>query len=190
MTRFINRHPIIFAVILIALCVTVVGIVSARTDGFKNLGGLTQRPLNENNLLKTGEKGNYQLTKDTDVADGVIRIAVADNGKLTVFGNAKKLTEDQTVAVAKLTLAKGTYTLSTGSDKTNKSTVWMEAVVGSATYTADFGGTNPGTFELTEETEVTIKLHITAGNDYSDGFVLYPVLVEGKEAGNFYAKAF
>ena len=189
---FFRKHFWISMILMLLACVTVTGFVSVRTNGFDDMSGLTN-VLNTANLLQQGEEGNYLFKggKATGTDTGTLTVSFADNGAVTVRGNTEVESSSYTCEIARLTLQPGTYTLTSGmfgARSTSTRAVWIsvnDVDTGEKMYDGDFGGADRnGTFTVDAETMVEIVLNVYPGKWNT---TLYPVLVEGTEAGGFYA---
>jgi hypothetical protein len=180
---WIKRNPFWVIVICIALIIPLVGLVSVRTNSFNNPEDLFTRDLNEKNLLKPGEDGNY-VASESFVTDEGLEFKTKANGAITVKGDSSYAKETDTFAVAKLTLKAGTYTLSSGLKNSNANSIYLTATYNGQTVNS-YSGSTPGTFTLDVETEVTINLHVYPKAGWNT--TVYPVLVPGDAAGSFWA---
>lgn len=194
MKSFVRNHPWIAFILAVVLCVTVTGIVSVRTDGFNDMGGLVTADLNEDNILKIGDGGNYKYEGGKAIReDNGLIVSFADNGSVTVRGDIENESSTFDYEIATVTLPAGTYTLTSGrngaSSTASVKSVWLtvrNADTDAEICKGDFGGIDTdGTFTLDAETQVEIMLNVYPA-EYS-GYTVYPVLVKGSEAGGFYA---
>ena len=121
----------------------------------------------------------YLTKEDTNTGDGV-KIDFQDNGSIKLSGKA---TSDITLDFATFSLNKGEYTF-TAVENGTKATYYVSASVGGQPINADFTPTN--TFTVNQDnTAVTLTLH-SAKDTVVDNIVIYPVIVSGDEAGNFF----
>ena len=194
MKSFVRNHPIIFGLALILIAVTLTGIVSVRTDGFNDPGALVTRQLNEDNLLKIGDEGNYTYDAGKTIRESNgLNVTFNDNGSVTVNGDTSTEFAATDYTIATVTLPAGTYTLTSGKNgvSTTSTTrgIWLSvnnADNNTVLCNGDFGGAETnGTFTLEAETTVDIVLNVYSG-EYNS-VTVYPVLVKGEEAGGFYA---
>ena len=171
--------------LLIALCVILsLGAVASFTGASMNPVEWFKKDLNPDNLLTID---HYDDEKDRIATTGYgVDFKFNDDGVITVYGKngdpSVGENEVKKYSFATITLNAGQYTIS-GYDKAQLNTLGVYAEANGETY---WGDTENDTFTLTETTTVTIGLYV--GNDKL--FVnakLYPVLVTGDEAGEFYA---
>ena len=183
---FRRKRASMFAVIgIVLVAMLTLGFVGNITNGFQNFDAAQMAQnavLNEDNLYKP----SMLELKDSNAGDGVIIDVDENMGTIQVKG---KSSEDKTVTIAKVTLSEGTYSVS-GVKNASKAGVYMTVEytpIGDSAKTvfADFtGAENSGTFELLQETEVTLVLHLTAGAELNHKIT--PVIVEGEDFGSFY----
>lgn len=170
---------IVVALLVIILAISAIGFA---TDGFnKNTDKWGIREVNEKNFIKASE----YTVKNGALAEG-LNVTVSNNGEITVNGknNSSVVTK---IEVQNVTLGPGTYTFSSGSDKTSTGTYFMsmEKSGGTESYTADFVG--QCTFTLDAETEFVVYICVQSGIEINTTFK--PVIVEGESAGSFYVTA-
>ena len=164
--------------------------VSRETDDFKNPLGIFNRELNPQNILAATDDG--VTYKDIEARpDNGLLIDVKDNGSIKISGKTiDGVTSDYKVELKEVELPVGSYTLSSGYASSGPVNVRMVAEYNdngvAKTVTADFG-TAKGTFTLTSNTVVTISIIIPAADYTANPVTLYPVLVAGNTAGDFYA---
>lgn len=172
--------------ILVALAVILaVSFIGKITNGFQtDLKDATLRDRNESNLL-TGKYTETGWKDDSyNVGDGY-KLTAAKDGTITINGEYTGSSASATVVLEKVTLSAGTYTLS-GAPNGGNQTYLIKAVYGGTETVADFGSTG-GTFTLTSSEPVTIQL-VLFGDFEFNNVKIRPVLVDGSEAGDFYAK--
>ncbi len=136
-----------------------------------------KKELNENNLIEVDS--TYIKTQDTNRG---VKIKVADDGTIKLSGKA---TSDLVVTVATVSLEPGWYTLS-GLESPDINKFYLYGVYGVSGQA--ISGTDSAVFEITEPTDIVIKLSWTEDvsfNIFTDNKI-QPVLVEGKTAGAFY----
>ena len=152
------------------------------TGGFQTpLKDATLMDRNEDNLLT----GKYGWKDDVyNVGDGY-KLTASNDGTVKINGKYTGANGSAVIDLEKLTLSAGTYTIS-GAPNGGNATYKLQVSYGSSTVTGDFGAEN-GTFTLTTSTEVTVQLVIYDDFDFNN-VSIRPVLVEGSEAGSFYAK--
>ncbi len=141
--------------------------------------GFLSKERNPDNMIVFEDNDTYIKTQDTN--EGV-EIDVDDNGVITLKGKA---TSGYELTVAQVTLEPGTYTIS-GCD--NTSSDFRMYVKYNVTDVAISGNEDNDTFTISEEQTVSVK--ITWKEDYNFGKLvgtkIKPVIVEGKEIGDFY----
>ncbi len=187
-----KTKQIIAYVAIILVASLIVGFVSYLSQGFRDWdvqGWFTQDERNPDNLIALKyydqmlvEKGLHTLRGGDFVVntDGSISFTQSKKGTATVDGAT-------TVEFTTLTLNPGTYTY-TGAPKGSDTTYKLIA-----TYTtpdgvdvlvnADFVG---NTFYLNAQTEVTFSLVVADSFTSDEPVTVYPMLVVGDEAGEFY----
>lgn len=140
------------------------------------------RERNEDNLIEVNDTyfptKNYGHGLEFDVdEDGVIKI------------KGEKATGSIEAIIQTVELDAGTYTLS-GLEKPNQDEMFLSAEWGEGEVCIAGIDDANGTFTLTEKSTVTIVLHITSGTEikYANR-TIEPVLVEGDDVGEFWAKA-
>lgn len=159
--------------VLILLLVSLVGfgLIINWTNGLQEFD--MSRPLNEDNLYNADllelESGNP--------GDGVT-ISVNDNGSFKVKGKADS---DISYPIAEITLDKGTYTITALEGASKGGAYVMTTIAGTVVY-ADFTG---NTFTVDSETTVNLVLKIAEGTEINA--TVYPVIVEGDEAADYFA---
>ena len=164
----------IVGIVLVAVMLLGVGL-------FAFNGGLTDafdRDKNEDNLIKVDT--SYIKTHNTNRG---VEITVKDNGVIKLSGKA---TSDYSVKVASVKLAAGTYTIS-GLDEPDINRFWMYVQHSGGEAIA---GTDGASFTL--NAEETVVIYLSWAEDYNFNLfnenTVRPVIVEGKEAGSFYAE--
>ena len=167
------------SLLVTVMCVSWVGNLSG---GFENMNPadwqLFER--NDKNLIAVDD-----LVEEFDNGSG-FTIVRDSNGTFTIDGK-NEATDAQVVELGTVTLQPGTYTFTTGKNGKNDAAnnyyfhMTLENASGSVSYSADFGGS----FEVTQETTYKIKLTIGAEKTFNNR-VLYPAIVAGTEAVDFY----
>ena len=172
----------------VALSIGALTAIARWTDGSYDIVSQIRGERNADNLL-TVENYTIEKNKNGDMEGATkygVTYKVKDDGRIALSGknnyNAEKDVEVQYVPFASVTLKAGTYTIS-GYEKAQANTLGIYAMVGSTEY-SEAGET---TFTITQETTVTVGFYIYNGVS-TYGKVLYPVLVSGSEAGEFYTK--
>lgn len=170
--RTLNKIGKIALIILaVALCLGCVSMVVANV-----------RERNEDNLIKVDD--NYLPERNPGYG---IFFDVDDDGVIKVKGD--KASGNVEAIIQTVELEAGTYTLS-GIEKPDqgKMTLTAQWGAGEVCYAGLFEAN--GTFTLTEKTTVTIVLNIMADEDIAyANRTIKPVLVEGDDVGDFYAKS-
>lgn len=172
----INTLIIVGCTLLCIFVLCMIGRVSNGTFDIFNTDEWELRSVNEDNLIKVD---SYDV-KDLNTGLGYT-IDVTDDGQIKVSGE-NETEEAQQIKVQELTLAKGTYTFTSGVKGTSKAGYNMAIVIGEKTYYADFG--TDSTFTLDAEATATVYINIGAKTECNVTFS--PVLVEGEEAGDFF----
>lgn len=137
------------------------------------------RDVNPDNLIDVKDK-NYIKTHDTNRG---VDIKVNDDGVITLSGKASS---DYSVKVAEVRLEAGTYTISGLNDPdVNDFRMYVAYSGGSA-----FAGTDNATFTLAAAETVTVTIAWAEDHNFNlfTGNKVYPVIVEGDEAGSFWAE--
>ena len=172
----------------VALSVGALTAIARWTDGSYDIVTQLRGDRNPDNLL-TVENYTVEKNKSGDMEGSTkygVTYKVKDDGRIVLSGknnyNAETDVTVQKVPFASVTLKPGTYTIS-GYEKAQANTLGVYAMVGSEEY-SEAGQT---TFTISQETTVVIGFYVY--NDVNTfGKTLYPVLVEGKTAGEFYTK--
>lgn len=147
---------------------------------FALFGGSFGRERNPDNLIEIGEDSGYIETHNTNRG---VKVDVEDDGTIKLSGKA---TCDYSVKVATLVLDPGTYTIS-----------GLDSVVDEFELYAQYGvddlaisGTDNATFTLDQMQSVDIMISWSDEHNFHafSGRTVRPVLVEGKTAGEFFAK--
>ena len=133
------------------------------------------KKLNEDNLYTV----ECKTLEDSNDGYGVIIDVDEKKGGIKLDGTASK---DMTFVVGKVALKEGTYTL-TACEQASMNGIYVTASYASVTHNFDF---TPNQMTLENDTEVTITIHIAEGTKLNNVWVL-PVIVEGTEAGSYYA---
>jgi len=159
---------------ILGIVVSLVLVVALGLSVLTFAGGL-KRERNSHNLI-----GLKDMVITDEVTGNGIDIDVRDDGSIKVKGTS---TSGDSREVATVTLAAGTYTLS-GVKKPDKLNYTLYVEILGQQYHA---GTSSATFTLETETDVTVIFQW--GKDYKVPLanrVIYPCIVEGKVAGDFY----
>ena len=85
MKSFTRKHPLVFGLILVLVCVMITGGLSVATDGFRDFNPFER---NEANLLTVGEDGNLLDKLDTDFLPKGLEITQDDKGMVGVFSQS------------------------------------------------------------------------------------------------------
>lgn len=163
----------IVALSLVAATLLGVGLF-AFSGGFADAFG---KDRNKNNLITMDT--TYIKTHNTNRG---VEIDVDENGVIKLSGKA---TSDYSVKVASVKLAAGTYTISgLNEPDLNEFYMYVQHSGGQA-----ISGTNGATFTLNAEETVTVYLEWADEYNFNlfNKSTVRPVIVEGKEAGSFYA---
>lgn len=163
---------------MILICVMLCAFIGNLSSGFSNfkVSEWSLRSRNSDNLLS----GDFV---DYNSGDG-ISVTARNDGTLVVKGEYLGTEDCLVIDVETVTLSAGTYTLS-GAPNGGNYTYYLRVSYGSKTVTGDFG-TDGGTFTLSSSTAVTVQLVVYPEREFNN-LVIRPVLVEGTEAGDFYA---
>lgn len=174
MTKRIKVTPlVIIGVILIS--VGLCAFIGKISGGFtKPTDEWVLQERNPNNLL-SGEFEDY------NTGNGVV-VSRKNDGSLLLKGEYPGEGE-LVIPIETKTLPAGTYTLS-GAPNGGNYTYYLRASYSDTSTVADFGSTN-GSFTLTSSTPVTIELVVLPDKAFNN-IRLYPVLVSGSSAGEFY----
>lgn len=165
------------AILLVILaCVGITSAIGVVTKGFTDWD---MKKINEANSFKVDEYADTLTEERTDD----IKITVDENGEITVKGENKTET-DIIINVQSMTLKPGTYTLSSGAKDVNAEKYYL-CLTGGLTETV-YADAEDGesTFSIETEKSVVAQIVIKAGAKIDTTFK--PVLVEGKEVGDFY----
>ena len=171
-----TKDKIIIIIVCVLLTFALCTLFGFLTNGTWNVNDMELRSVNEDNLIKVD---SYDV-EDLNTGLGYT-IDVTENGQIKISGE-NETEESQQIKVQELTLAKGTYTFSSGVKGTSKNGYNMAIVIGENTYYADFG--TDSTFTVEEEATVTVYINIGAKTECNVTFS--PVLIEGEEAGDFF----
>ena len=177
--RLKTNTKLIIVALAVILAVSFLGRI---TDGFQiDLKDATLRDRNESNLLT----GKYGWKDDVYNNGDGYKLTAAKDGTVTINGEYTGSASSAVIPLEKVTLSAGTYTIS-GAPNGGNQTYLIKVVYGESETVADFGSTG-GTFTLTSSEEVTIQL-VLYGDFEFNNVKIRPVLVDGSEAGDFYAK--
>ncbi len=164
---------------VVLVCILCCGFVMWMFGGFNemsidNAKDVFERELNENNLYTS------ECITITDRNDGNgIKLTVNENGSISIKGKADSAIEYD---IAEVTLKAGKYTF-TALDDASLKTAYVSLDLEGVDFNADFTG---NTFTVVEDTTVTLTIHIAEGTEINA--TVYPVIVEGDEAGSYFAK--
>lgn len=168
---------------IVFLCAVIVcGALGWMTSGFQKWGAedignqFTEATLNKDNKYSS----DNMTIKSSNDGNGII-VEAKDNG--TVKFKGKNNTDDvMECEIGSVTLDKGTYTF-TAIKGAAKNTMYASLLnAGSLVCNADFTG---NTFTVAADaTELTIVVYIQSGAEVDA--TVYPVIVEGEEAGSFF----
>lgn len=172
----------------VALSVGALTAIARWTGGSYDIVSQIRGDRNPANLLTVE---NYTVAKNkSGKMEGTTKYGVTfkvkDDGRITLSGKNNYTAETgvtvQKVPFASVTLKAGTYTIS-GYEKAQANTLGIYVMAGANEY-SEAGQT---TFTISQETTVVIGFYV--GNDVNMlGKTLYPVLVAGETAGEFYTK--
>lgn len=182
-----RRTKNILTVICCVLAVTaLLTLIGRWTGGSFNVIDQLRGNRNPNNLL-TVETYTVEKNKDGDMEGTTgygVSFKVKDDGRITLSGTNKGYEDKvQYVPFASLNLKPGTYTLS-GYEKAQLNTLGVYALVNGNKIFGDGLGE-----EIVIDQESTVVIGFYIYNDVNTfGKTLYPVLVSGTTAGEFYTK--
>ena len=147
--------------------------------GFTDLGEKLVPQRNEENLIEVNDSYIKEGTNNKGVS-----WKVSDDGTVKLFGSAS--TADS-IVVQTLELPAGTYTYSVGNSKVNVDKYYSYVSANGVEYIA---GTTDDTFELVEDSTVQVVICWLEGTEFNEiiGVTFRPVIVEGENAGEFFAK--
>lgn len=172
----------------VALSVGALTAIARWTGGSYDVVSSIRGERNPANLL-TVEDYTVAKNKDGDREGSTkygVTYTVKEDGRITLSGKNNYTAEPnatvQKIPFASVTLKAGTYTIS-GYEKAQANTLGVYAMVGSGEY-SEAGET---TFTISQETTVVIGFYVGNGVNML-GKTLYPVLVAGETAGEFYTK--
>ena len=152
-------------------CGLIMNIAGVETDLF-------DKDLNKDNLIVVNDTYVESQNKNSGV-----EVEVDDDGVITLKGTAAK---GEDLLVQSVELKAGTYTVS-GLDDCNKAKfcMYVQYNTDDKAYSADKSAT------FTLESDQIVNVYIYWGEDQNFGELIptkvYPTLVEGEEAGDFYA---
>ena len=147
--------------------------------GFTDIGEKLQPTRNDENFI---------VVNDTYVKDGTndkgVTWKVSDDGTIKLSG---KSTSADSIVVQNVALKAGTYTYSVGNDKVNVDKYYSYVDANGEHYIA---GTTNDTFELVEDTTVQVVICWLEKVSFGEiiGTTFRPIIVEGENPGDFYAK--
>lgn len=185
-----NTKTILGIIGTVLLSVMACALVFTLTNGFTG-----KRALNEDNLLYD----TYSDMKKKTYANGLT--LSQDNGVIDISGKTDE--EAAVIELCKVTLKAGTYTYTCFENAAFNGCYSFLEFTDSSVKTRVYGDfedlgemtvsgvtvNDSNTFTLSSETEVTVYIAVAADNDDVNAKA-YPVLVSGKEAGDFYAPIF
>ena len=165
--------------IVVLVCILSCGFIMWAFGGLndmsvENAKDVFERKLNEDNLYTS------ECVTITDRNDGNgIKVTVNENGSITVKGEADSVVN---YPIATVSLKAGEYTF-TALEGASLKGAYVSLSLEGVDISADFTG---NTFTVVEDTEVALTLHIAEGTEINA--TVYPVIVEGDEAGAYFAK--
>ena len=180
-----KRITWIGAIVLVLVSTLVIGIIGNVTNGFQDFDKET---IEENMSPKVNEDNLYTAANcslvDTNDGNGVVISVDEKTGALSLDGKNTS-TDILTYEIGKVTLNRGTYTMTAISGASRQGAYVTASVAGDST--AKYFDFTPGnTIEITSDSvEVTLTLHIAFGAAFANKAVL-PVIVPGEESGQFY----
>ncbi len=139
-------------------------------------------------LEKERNQDNFIELNDSYIVDGSnskgIDWKVSDDGTIKLYG---KTSSAGSVVVQTVELTAGKYTYSVGTDKVNVDKFYSYVDVNGQQYIA---GTADDTFELVEDSTVQVIICWLENTNFGEviGTTFRPIIVEGENAGSFYAK--
>ena len=178
-----KRITWIGAIVLVLVSTLVIGIIGNVTNGFQDFDKET---IEENMSPKVNADNLYTAANcslvDTNDGYGVTVSVDEKTGAISLNG---KCTASRSYEIGKVTLTKGTYTLTAISGAARNGAYVTLAIPGDSTLQYfDFEPDN--TINITSDSvEVTIFLNIAEGAEFGNKAVL-PVIVSGEEPGQFY----
>ena len=198
------RKPIVMMTAVALVVVVICGMLGNLTNGFTDLDTdnfmdrLSTIHINQKNLF-------FDVIEDKTLLDNSNVTAKAEDGVITLKANIddtdkNATTVAETITFATVKLTKGTYTL-TAMKKVDWKTCCVVGTytVNGTTHTwyADYTDTEVDgfnksetvhgcTLDLEADTEVTFSIRVCEGAKL-DNIKITPVLVEGKDAGNYFA---
>ncbi len=176
---------IVAAIVGFVLLVGAMSFIGKKTNGFADditLEALTQRDVNPDNLYTYDSV--LDTVKETSNTGLGFTLEVKNDGTIIVDGKYRD-TEEAMLPLAKVHLEPGTYTMTTGA-----STSVYDAYF--ALYTSTEESSLVGTFDFDNQVEITtegdyyIFVGIAPETEFNNQ-TFRPVIVEGTEAGEFYA---
>lgn len=185
--------------LLVITAVFVCGFVFRLTDGFENFNpkDIATLDQNEDNLF-------FELMEDGELWDNPMLDVTVENGKITMNGeiadsDPSKVDLSQSIQLGSITLEPGTYTFTCFKNPAYKSHYAVGTyTIGGTNYTwyADFekapnnaaGATNllGRTITLDQTVTINFEIRLVEGATFKNVSAL-PVIVEGEDAGSFYA---
>ena len=187
-----TKKTLIRAVAALLGFVLVVGAVSfigKKTNGFADditIDALTKRDLNPDNLY-TADQLLFEANGKQNTGAG-FTIEVNEDGSFVLDGKCSA-TETELIPFATVDLEEGTYTLTSGAATSKYGvSLYLRPTTGATednTFPFDFGGVN-GTIDTIAAGKYYIMLSVAPETELDDVHI-YPVIVKGDEAGEFYA---
>ena len=174
------------AALAFVLAIGALSFIGKKTGGFTDdvtIENLTKKELNEDNLY-TAES----LTiKKYNTGAGIV-VDTEDDGVIVLDGKLGGETALD-IKVGSVDLQAGTYTMSTNANTgTYSAYMYVTADNGTTKLAFDFGGVDTdGVFEIATADTYDLYIHIEADVDFNHVHFM-PTIVEGDEAGEFYAK--
>ena len=169
-----TKRNIIVIIVAVLVAVFISTLIGSLSNGYEDLFEPSKWNKGDINTENFISKEHY-LIKTTSFEEG-IEVVVDSDGLIKVNGENKS-DSTFTADICTITLPAGTYTFTSGVAGTSASKYYLKA----GDYYADF---NNNTFELEEETELTVVLNVLKGETINTIFA--PVIVEGEEEGSFY----
>lgn len=178
-SKFVSKSGLITALIVFAVVIAAAGFITA--------GFTLWSPDDVADHLSPNPNPDNLYTADACVLrsgqlDNDVKLEVNDNGSFKLDGTASA---SKILNVGTVILNAGTYTL-TAFEDASLSSVYMTATVGEDTYNFDFIENDGNVITISSDnTSVTLELHIIEDAEL-DNVKVYPVIVAGTEAGEFF----
>ena len=184
MNSFARKHPVVMAIIAALLAVAIVAGGAFMLDiitpeDVKNIGR------NDKNLITTED---IVLENISNTAGEVVTV---DGGKVTIASDTTPAEGEQgdlaIYTFAKVTLPAGTYDFA-ANGAVNAKGVTLQVEFDGTTVDSNYAdaGEEAGTFTLTAETEVVVKITVQPGNYTGlNKVTLKPVIVKDGESTRF-----